>query len=121
MAYPYYPQNLPQNYPQQRPSNGVLSVPNESYIANYPVAPGDCVTFKIEGQPIIIEKSMGFSQFETPRIEKYRLVKEEVTQQAEQPAVDYNAEFEKMWNEINTLKEKLTPRKKKEVIADDAE
>ena len=119
MAY-YYPQNYPQQ-PQQTQSNGVVLVPSEAYVQSYPVAPGNCVTFKIEGQPIIMEKSMGFSQFDAPKIEKYRLVKEEPTPTPEPIVTDYKADLDAIWAEINALKEKSTPRKKKEVSADDAE
>lgn len=118
MAY-YYPQNYQQ--PQQTQNNGVILVPSEAYVHSYPVAPGNCVTFKIEGQPIIMEKSMGFSQFDAPKVEKYRLVKEEPTVQAEPIVADYKADIEAIWAEINALKEKATPKKKKEVIPDDAE
>lgn len=52
-------------------------VPSEDMARTYPVAPGNCVTFKIEGKPIVMEKSMGFSQLEAPRIDRYRLVREE--------------------------------------------
>lgn len=67
------------NVPQQNQiqNGGFLSVPSEDIVKTYPVAPGNCVTFKIEGQNIVMEKSMGFSQFEAPRIDRYRLVKED--------------------------------------------
>lgn len=83
---PYYPQS-PLNNQAYRPqpiqqsnriqSDGFILVPNEEVINSYPVGPGTCVTFKIEGKPMVVEKSMGFSQLEAPKIEYYRLVKEE--------------------------------------------
>lgn len=81
----YYPQMPVQNAPttqqaQQAPQiqdGGFITVPNEETVYNYPVQIGKCVTFKIEGKPIIMEKSMGYSQFDAPKIDKYRLVKEE--------------------------------------------
>ena len=103
-AYPYYPQPYTQNYtyypiqnqpvpqttqqPQQNQSQqvqngGFMMVPSEEIVKTYPVAPGNCVTFKIEGQPIVIEKSMGFSNLEAPKIERYRLVKEYATERCE--------------------------------------
>lgn len=109
MAYPYFPQNY-----QQQQNTGIIQVPNENYIQNYPVGPGNSVMFKIEGKPIIVEKSMGFSQFEAPRIDVYRLVKEEY----KEPAMpDFKADIDALWVEINALKEK-SPRKKKEVTED---
>jgi hypothetical protein len=44
---------------------------------NYPVAPGNSVMFRDETGPYIYSKSMGYSQLDTPRFDKYRLVKEE--------------------------------------------
>lgn len=70
-----YQQNIPQN--QQIQNGGFMVVPSEDMARTYPVAPGNCVTFKIEGKPIVMEKSMGFSQLEAPRIDRYRLVREE--------------------------------------------
>ena len=97
MNYPYYQpmqnqafqqnyqqnqafQQQPQNYQQQNQqiqNGGFMVVPSEDMARTYPVAPGNCVTFKIEGKPIVMEKSMGFSQLEAPRIDRYRLVREE--------------------------------------------
>lgn len=97
MNYPYYQpmqnqafqqnyqqnqafQQQPQNYQQQNQqiqNGGFMLVPSEDMARTYPVAPGNCVTFKIEGKPIVMEKSMGFSQLEAPRIDRYRLVREE--------------------------------------------
>jgi hypothetical protein len=56
-----------------------MQIPTEEMARSYPVAPGNCVTFKIEGKPIVMEKSMGFSQLEAPKIDRYRLVREEDT------------------------------------------
>ena len=44
---------------------------------NYPVAPGNSVTFKDETSPYVYTKTQGFSQLDRPVFEKYRLVKEE--------------------------------------------
>lgn len=97
MNYPYYQpmqnqafqqnyqqnqafQQQSQNYQQQNQqmqNGGFMVVPSEDMARTYPVAPGNCVTFKIEGKPIVMEKSMGFSQLEAPRIDRYRLVREE--------------------------------------------
>ena len=70
-----FQQNMPQN--QQIQNGGFMVVPSEDMARTYPVAPGNCVTFKIEGKPIVMEKSMGFSQLEAPRIDRYRLIREE--------------------------------------------
>lgn len=79
--YPYYqqPQMQPQpQQPQQMQNGGFIVVPSEEDVMRYPVAIGNLITFKIENQPIVIEKSRGFSQFEAPHYERYKLVKEEM-------------------------------------------
>jgi hypothetical protein len=53
-------------------------VRSEEEAYNYPVALGNCVTFKVENEPIVIEKSMSYSQLENPKIDRYRLVREDV-------------------------------------------
>lgn len=60
------------------PAPGIVPVQSEQDVARYPVAPGNSITFRIEGTPYIYTKTMGVSQFEQPVIEKYRLVKETV-------------------------------------------
>jgi hypothetical protein len=82
---------------------------------NYPVEPGRSITFKDENQPYIYVKTMGFSQLEVPRFDKYRLVKEEDTPKAQnddlQSKADIStldtlkAEIKAIWGEITALKE----------------
>ena len=62
---------------QQIQNGGFITVRSEAEARNYPVAPGTSVTFKHETAPYCYTKTMGFSQFEAPRFEKFRLVKEE--------------------------------------------
>ena len=127
--YGYYPQVVPtqpqmvmspaqpaQPMNQQIQNSGFISVPSEEIVNTYPVAPGNCVTFKIEGKPIVMEKSMGFSQLESPKIERYRLVKEELksaqiepqTQKLDYlPVEEFKAEIERIWSEIEGMKNDL--------------
>lgn len=156
MAYNnYFPQFYPQYPTQQNNSNALnaLNVPmnnvstqnggfvlarSEQEVLNYPVALGSCVTFKIEGQPIVMEKAMGMSQLETPRIDKYRLVKEPIEKPQEtvqnatidvegiNTSIDQlRTEIDAIEREIDTLKNNMTKKapasKKKEVIEDDSE
>jgi flagellar biosynthesis/type III secretory pathway protein FliH len=99
----YQQQNMPQNQLQIQ-NGGFMQIPTEEMARSYPVAPGNCVTFKIEGKPIVMEKSMGFSQLEAPRIDRYRLVREEDAPQEQK--LPQNAPKENsMENEtINELK-----------------
>lgn len=89
-------------------SGGFISIPNENMVNTYPVAPGNCVTFKVEGQPIVLEKSMGFSQLEAPRIKRFRLVEEEMTEEVKQDnsqdIESLKSDIKKMWGEINAIK-----------------
>lgn len=59
-------------------NGGFIVVPNEEAVKSYAVAPGNFVTFKIENQPIVIEKSMSRSQFASPHYERYKLLKEDM-------------------------------------------
>ena len=129
------PVQQPMQQPQpQIQDGGFMLIPNEDIVNTYPVAPGKCVTFKIEGKPIVMEKSMGFSQLESPKIERYRLVKEEpqMTQSdtiqdesIKLPQKDYDGEIKQIWDQIEAIKKELVKsvpiKKKKEVTEDDAD
>lgn len=110
--------------PQQIQNGGFVSVHNENEARNYPIAPGNSVTFKDENAPYVYTKTQGFSQLDRPIFEKYRLVKEEdiQVQQATQnaPVSNENArqandteyakkdEITALWDEIETLKSKFS-------------
>lgn len=137
MAYNYYPQNYVQNYQQpQMPTqtqgqlNGLVPVPSEMVARNYPVAYGQSVSFRDENEPYLYTKTMGFSQLEPPKFEKYRLVKEEPEthvseSKKEEPNNDANdeikAEIEAIKRDIEDIREKIKPRTSKGVKKDDAE
>ena len=79
-------QQQTQPQPQQNEvlnNGGLVVVPTEDDVKKYPVAPGNCVTFKIENQPVIMEKSMSRSQFASPHYERYKLLKEDIGENAE--------------------------------------
>lgn len=132
MAYNYYPQ-YQQVYPQvqqaqpvqQIQNGGLVSVRNEMEARNYPIAPGNSVTFKDETAPYVYTKTMGFSQLDRPIFDKYRLIKEEPTEETlteskrSDPDINYDnlkAEIDALWGEINALKEpkKSTARRKED-------
>lgn len=132
MAYGYgmnYPQygatNMGQSMvipttPQspQIQSGGFIPVPSEEVARNYPVAPGNSVTFKNENAPYVYTKTMGFSQLDRPIFEKYKLVKEDDSPVVER---DYKpepckcdgeisklrADIDKMQDEIDELKRQI--------------
>lgn len=119
--YPQYQnfQQMPQQ-PQQIQNGGFISVHNIQEAINYPVAPGNSVTFKDENSPYIYVKTKGFSQLEEPTFKKFRLIEESDTQTQEsvtgtsnEQAVNY-MEFAKtsditaLWSEIEMLKQQIT-------------
>lgn len=70
-----------QQQPVQTPQpeirqNGFIRVKDEAEVDAYPIAPGNSVTFIHETEPFVFVKTLGFSQFDHPVKEKYRLVKE---------------------------------------------
>jgi hypothetical protein len=129
--YPYYstqPNAFPtqmnvgatqptQSIPQIQ-DGGFVTIPNADMVYNYPVAMGKCVTFKVEGKPIIIEKSMGFSQLDSPKIERYRLVKEEneVTETSEESISELDkvkSDIKEIWGKLDEIEnsKKNSPRR----------
>lgn len=118
--YPQYQnfQQVPQQ-PQQIQNGGFISVHNIQEAINYPVAPGNSVTFKDENSPYIYVKTKGFSQLEEPIFKKFRLIEESDTQPQEstttvtEQAVNYadfakQAEITALWGEIDALKKQIT-------------
>lgn len=121
----FYPQQIqPNNYQmqsqqQQIQSGGFIPVPSEDVARNYPVAPGNSITFKNENAPYVYTKTMGFSQLDRPIFEKYKLVREEDAPESTQTAqIDHidtkaidtaidklNGEIEAIWSEISGIKE----------------
>lgn len=117
-------QQSQQQIQQQIQNGGFVSVHNENEARNYPIAPGNSVTFKDENAPYVYTKTQGFSQLDRPVFEKYRLVKEEEyqPQQVTQNAVVSNEntqqtniieyakkdEIAALWGEIEALKSKLS-------------
>lgn len=121
MAYfnqyqPMYQPQMQQPYqPQQIQNGGFVSAPNEAYARNYSVAPGNSVTFKDESAPYVYAKTMGFSQFDRPIFEKYRLVKEEPEETTKPPETldvapinksieNIKEEIELLWAEVEDIR-----------------
>lgn len=139
MPYPYYQpypaynqmfqqqlQNMQQ--PQQPPqiqNGGFVIVKNINEAMNYAVAPGNSVTFKIESQPYICTKTLGFSQLDQPIFEVFKLVKEEhaesPTTALEETSVQFftvdeasalKSEIERLKGEIQFLKDLIADENK---------
>lgn len=126
MYYQQQLQNMQQ--PQQAPqiqNGGFVFVKDINEARNYAVAPGNSVTFKIESQPYICTKTLGFSQLDQPIFEVFKLVKEdnewksdakpmELTEDI--PVIEYlpledadqmRVEMQQMRSEIEFLRETL--------------
>lgn len=124
MAYPYfqgYPSYNPMYYQQlqnmQQPqqntqqttqiqNGGFVMVKDISEALNYPVAPGNSVTFKNENQPYIYTKTLGFSQLDQPVFETFKLVKEERAEAPITASEDVVAQFLTL-DEGNALRAEL--------------
>lgn len=98
MPYPMFNNFYPQNQQIQTP---YVTVRSEAEARNFPVGFGNVVCFKDETAPYIYTKAMGFSQSDKPVFEKYRREDNEPT-----PEVDYKKEIDRLWGEINSLKER---------------
>ena len=77
--YQQYQQMLQQ--PQMSNAGNFVSVPNETAARNYPIAPGNSVTFIDENNPYCYTKTMGLNQLDRPIFKRYRLVEEQDTPQ----------------------------------------
>jgi len=113
MYNPYlnqYPINNTAPMYSQPQTNGLISVRSVQEAMNYPVAPGNSVTFKDEGQPYVYVKTMGFNQMEQPTFKRYRLVEEELNTmpsvEAKQPAQWVSkTEFEELQQQVTLLRD----------------
>lgn len=106
----------PQQIQPQIQNNGFISVPSEEVARNYPVAPGNSVTFKNENAPYVYTKTMGFSQLDRPSFEKYKLVKEDVEEVVDNPNLidelknrmnELNDELDELRSELNAIKKNM--------------
>lgn len=86
--YQQYQQMLQQ--PQMSNAGNFVSVPNEMAARNYPIAPGNSVTFIDENSPYCYTKTMGLNQLDRPVFKRYRLVEEQDTLQNAQSGTQTN-------------------------------
>lgn len=94
-------------------------MPNEAAARSYPIAPGNSITFIDENAPYCYTMTMGFSQFDRPKFEKFRLVKEEDTPPPQlQKDVESTTEIEQIKAEIQQIKSEIYILKGQKVIDD---
>ncbi len=116
--------NLPvqqpqQQQPQQIQNGGFISVRSLEEARNYPIAPGNSITFKDETAPYVYTKTMGFSQLDRPVFEKFRLVKEEdaqpqsaLNQETNPPDYALKADLDEVSHTVERIKDELESIKK---------
>ena len=96
--------------PQQIQDGGFMVMPTEDAALKYPVAPGNSITFKIENQPLLIEKTMGFSKMDSPQI-KYFDVVERKARLTEDKPIDpeyvLKTDFDTVMSNISEVKEEI--------------
>lgn len=144
--YPYYPAAYnyapAQNYQQQNNQNGFIGVQNENEARTYPVQLGTSMTFRDESQPnTFYTKTMGNSPLDRPIFERYRLVKEDLAENAPEATESHEkkkdidlsvyarkdeirpleARIDALQKEIDTLRDKPRRRILKELEADNDE
>ena len=100
--YPQQPQAQQQQAPRQEQS-GFISVNGEQQARDWPIAPGNSLTFKDETAPYIYTKT-SYSQFDIPVFEKYRLTKEE-DPQAQSGSEELKQAVQRIENELNDIKD----------------
>lgn len=121
-----------QSQQMQQPTiqqSGFVLVPSEQEARNYPVAPGNSITFKDENAPYCYVKTMSFNQLDRPTFERYRLVKEDAPSEAresptmhEHPTPTKNTAYATkddlaaVWDELDALKEKLKEQIEKKPV-----
>ena len=122
MYNPYYPTQS-NVYPQQMnvapTQNSSMMIATEEEVMKYPIAPGNTIPFKISGQPLIIEKSMGLSQFDSPKYKRFRVIEEGSEEDVPQieyiPKEIYDNDIKEIRSDIEYLKKSINrSRVKKE-------
>lgn len=121
------PQPVQQQPMPQIQNGGFVSVHDEMEARNYPVAPGNSVTFKDETAPYVYTKTQGFSQLDRPQFIKYKLLREddaaEVVETAEVEHEQYalksdveaiTSQIKDLRSDVDALYVKKPARKKEE-------
>ena len=100
----YFQQPTPQPLKQQ---NGFVVVATEADALRYPIAPGNSITFKIESEPVMIEKTMGFSQLETPTVKRFRIVEEDSPKEVAKTPEGESEAFQRQSQRIDAIEAEI--------------
>lgn len=106
MYNPYFQPVYQPPVNQYQQPQGILTVSSEDEALKYPIAPGNSIMFKIENQPLIIEKTMGLSQLDTPLINYIDLVP-----RANRPEYATKSDLDQLREEIKSWQDKLTEKR----------
>ena len=91
MPYPYFPQSYvpygTQQQMQMPQMSTMIHVQSENDARNYPVAPGNSITFINDNEPFIYVKTASASQLGQPSFERYRVIREAAATEQKPPAV----------------------------------
>ena len=102
----------PQQGTTQIQQSGFIPVPSEEVARNYPVAPGNSVSFKNENAPYVYVKTMGYSPLDMPTFEKFRLVKEDSVPEVRDDSIDMSnytlkSDFDDLKSQFEEFKRSL--------------
>ena len=108
VAQPVQAQQPMMTQPQIQ-NGGVLAIKSRDEAYNFTVAYGTSVIFKLENQPVIFVKTMGFSQLEPPRFETYKKVDED----EKDTDISEGSKYDEIKDEISNLREQIDILKNK--------
>ena len=73
---PFYPSNY--QFFQQPQQASFIRVQSEAQAREWPIAPGNSMTFIDDNSPYCYTKSMGMSQFDIPVFKRFKLIEEPI-------------------------------------------
>lgn len=99
------------NQQQQQSTNGFAPVPVKSKeeALYWPTGPGTTMTFMRDDGNAVYIKTMGYNTAEAPKFDEYIKVEEK----KEEANPDLRSEIDKLWGEINALKNRPKPQNNK--------
>lgn len=97
------------NQQQQQPPNGFATVKSKEEALYWPTGPGTTMTFIRDDGNAVYIKTMGYNTAEAPKFDEYIKVEEK----KEEVNPDLRSEIDKLWGEINALKNRPKPQNNK--------
>lgn len=105
----YYEQPRYANNQQQQSPNGFATVKSKEEALYWPTGPGTTMTFMRDDGNAVYIKTMGYNTSEPPKFDEYIKVEEK----KEEVNPDLRSEIDKLWGEINALKNRPKPQNNK--------